>query len=116
MSATLEGLRADPFLRISERVAGGAALLDEQMPGWADRIDLGAFLLANPCKCVIGQLFNGDYASGVSALGLRDDSGTLSSALAGERAHGFDDGDPVTLAALEREWVTVITERQAGDA
>jgi hypothetical protein len=40
---------------IAQRVAAGAAWLDEHRPGWADRINLDELDLANPCKCVLGQ-------------------------------------------------------------
>jgi hypothetical protein len=41
---------------IAERVARGAALLDEREPGWWQRIDLGALDMDEPCECVLGQL------------------------------------------------------------
>lgn len=44
------------------RVTRGAAWLDENYPGWVDRIDLGALDMANECWCVVGQANpNGDY-------------------------------------------------------
>jgi hypothetical protein len=42
------------------RVAAGAAFLDKQMPGWAERIDLGQLDLFDECGCVLGQL-GGNY-------------------------------------------------------
>lgn len=44
-----------------ERVLLGAKLLDERIPGWADRIDLDEFWMSSSCQCVLGQV------SGVSA-------------------------------------------------
>lgn len=41
---------------IDPRVRRGAELLDERMPGWADRIDLDKFNLASGHCCVRGQL------------------------------------------------------------
>jgi hypothetical protein len=41
---------------IAERVARGAALLDEREPGWWQRIDLETLDLGAPCHCVLGQL------------------------------------------------------------
>jgi hypothetical protein len=41
---------------IAERVARGAALLDEREPGWWQRIDLDRLDLGSPCRCVLGQL------------------------------------------------------------
>jgi len=39
------------------RVKRGAAWLDTNHPKWADRIDVPALSLSNPCQCVLGQLF-----------------------------------------------------------
>lgn len=41
---------------IAERVAKGAALLDEREPGWWQRIDLDTLDLKAPCRCILGQL------------------------------------------------------------
>lgn len=50
-----------------ERVARGAALLDEKYPGWADRINLERFDLGNACTCVLGQL-EGFFWTGAQKL------------------------------------------------
>lgn len=44
-------------------VAKGAALLDEVMPGWADRIDLDTLAFPSCDHCVLGQLY-GHYVNG----------------------------------------------------
>jgi hypothetical protein len=44
---------------IAERAAAGAVFLDERLPGWHERIDLGALRLDSPCRCVLGQLDGG---------------------------------------------------------
>jgi len=43
-----------------EDVMRGVAWLDEQRPGWEDKIDLDRLRLGSCLDCVIGQLF-GDY-------------------------------------------------------
>ena len=43
-----------------ERVARGAALLDENRPGWATVIDTGKLDLRHDCACILGQL-EGSY-------------------------------------------------------
>ena len=43
---------------IEVRVARGAALLDEKLPGWADRIDLDRLDLGSPCRCILGQTWD----------------------------------------------------------
>lgn len=51
----------------TERVARGAALLDEQEPGWAARIDVSRLDLESDCQCVLGQL-HGSYRAGASLV------------------------------------------------
>ncbi len=93
---------------VSRQVARGAALLDEKIPGWAERIDL-ARLQMNSCHdCVIGQLFPVEsdwvtpYGRGMEALGVWD--------LRGDAAgHGFDGACAVALGA---EWRRVIIKRR----
>ena len=48
---------------------GGAEFLDEDFPGWADRIDVDRLDLTSGCDCVLGQLFGG-FRDGVELLGL----------------------------------------------
>lgn len=45
---------------IQERVEAGAKWLDDNRPGWVDRIDLDTFYLGDCVTCVLGQL-DGDY-------------------------------------------------------
>lgn len=47
-------------LTIEQRVAAGAAWLDEQVPSWLDLIDLYTLRLDDGCRCILGQTF-GDY-------------------------------------------------------
>lgn len=46
-------------LSIPERVAAGAAWLDEHQPGWVERIDLDALEMRDCMSCILGQLFGG---------------------------------------------------------
>ena len=41
---------------VDERVARGAAFLDETRPGWDRHIDLDRLSLRSACDCVLGQL------------------------------------------------------------
>jgi hypothetical protein len=97
---------------VAERVARGAALLDEKEPGWAARIDLGAFDIGWQCRCVLGQLY-GNYCTGVSAV--------LPFGLTAE--HGFvweaDDlgaEEDSEIAALNDEWRHLIEARQGASS
>ena len=49
------------------RVARGAALLDEKLPGWWQRVDLDRLDLSKCTDCVLGQL-TGDYDSMATTL------------------------------------------------
>jgi len=88
-------------------VARGMALLDEQRPGWLDRIDLATLAMHDPCHCIVGQEFgdgvsndDGIYGDGLEALGVADDPD----------GYGFDAWDQ---DALGTEWRRAITERRA---
>jgi len=50
-------------------VANGARFLDEQIPGWVERIDPSILDMANRCKCIFGQLY-GEYFTGCYRLNL----------------------------------------------
>lgn len=49
------------------RVAIGAALLDQTVPGWWQRVNLETLNLMWHNRCVLGQLF-GDWIDGLDAL------------------------------------------------
>lgn len=84
------------------RVAAGAAFLDERMPGWAERIDLGRLDLDDECNCVIGQL-TGDYINGVAQFGLR---------LSEEVSLGFMPGQADGWHLLDAAWADEIKKRR----
>lgn len=44
---------------IADRVARGAAWLDEKYPTWFEGIDLGTLDLGNCTRCVLGQVYTG---------------------------------------------------------
>lgn len=116
---------------ITERVAAGAAFLDEHDPEWWREIDLGALDLADSRLCVLGQRCPLETLAGwnsvpVSELTKDDDTqryyafGYALMSAAGDprpllewaRERGFTS----TLgqwAALTAEWKRVITERRA---
>src|SRR5690349_3384032 len=47
-------------LPLADRVAAGAAFLDEVKPGWHKEIDVERLNLESSCRCVMGQLY-GSY-------------------------------------------------------
>jgi hypothetical protein len=94
---------------IATRVAAGVGLLDEQEPGWLNKIDLTQFDIASTHRCVLGQVY-GSFHEGVSNLGLcgDDEQGCR------ELEYGFDVSDSRMneakweYADLQKEWVRVI--------
>jgi hypothetical protein len=52
-----------------DAVARGAALLDEKVPGWRERIDVEKLYMEQPLHCIVGQACGG-YMGGMHALGL----------------------------------------------
>lgn len=48
-------------MTLEARVERGAALLDREMPGWWERIDVVRLDVREPCRCIGGQLGSGEY-------------------------------------------------------
>lgn len=81
-------------------VLRGVELLDEEAPGWRDKIDLPSLHLMNCNSCVLGQVF-GDFETGCNELGL-----TWYEA----KEYGFvlDSDAPHRYAWLTRTWRKVL--------
>ena len=93
---------------IAERVAAGAAFLDEHDPGWDRRIDLERLWLGSCANCILGQR-HGDYSDGIEWLWSKrfgDDPTTLGFMFAW--TPDGDDADDLTA-----EWKRFITERRS---
>lgn len=87
---------------ISERVARGAAWLDENKPEWWRRVSLIELEMASPCRCVLGQVFGDFYLAPLNNPDVYE--------------MGFDlrvQAEPGEWLALTGEWDRVITERRA---
>jgi hypothetical protein len=106
----------NPTDTIEARVARGAALLDEKLPGWVERIDLDKLKLSSGCNCVLGQTWDGSTDTGYSAFGAHADA----LALGGDDdiEHGFNAGsgnwftDADEYTALTAEWKCVVLARR----
>lgn len=98
-----------------ERVGRGAALLDEQLPGWAHRINVGALSLIEPCLCILGQIHGNYYGCRERVIGGGRN---------GAAAFGFDateeEVDYRTVrreqrrqvyATLQDAWIVAIADR-----
>jgi hypothetical protein len=120
---------------ITERVAAGAAFLDEHNPGWEGAIDLEKLDLGSGDRCILGQtcpmetltawlgnaptdLDDFEYAyhaqaqalTGLPSRGYRGDLEEWAAA----RGFNVSYNEPSdTYDALTREWKRVITERRA---
>jgi hypothetical protein len=88
---------------IAERVAAGAALLDQRDPDWWRAIRPADLDIGSCCSCVLGQLF-GDYDVGMAEVGITEDE---------DADLGFNIYRPTDIAALNAEWKRVITERRS---
>jgi hypothetical protein len=117
---------------VAERVAAGAAWLDEREPGWEGRIDLDALSLGDSCKCVLGQLHVADTtwwdsiceafgvlpyaqvpANADSALGFNATPAEIRDEMSEAEYAALEAEAAAQWAELTAEWRRVITERRA---
>src|SRR5258708_26132125 len=95
---------------IAERVARGAALLDEKTPGWDKGIYLCILDIDNCERCVLGQVYEAQdgndygYSTGLKVLGVGIGDP--------ERDYGFD-GDWDERNDLTAAWRELIESRRA---
>lgn len=58
ISNTVNGVTINtPVADFTEEVLAGAALLDEKVPGWLEKIELPDLKVSMPQSCVLGQVF-----------------------------------------------------------
>ena len=95
----------DDFMTLcTDRVARGAAYMDENYPGWERKINLDTLDIQDGCKCILGQATPEGYLDAVNKI--RDSVpaeyyvGTVSS------DHGFCGGHTITEL-----WITLIKGR-----
>ena len=103
------------------RAGRGAALLDDQDPGWAARVDPGGLQLGDGQACVLGQL-HGDYRRGLGRARVLDLS-SAPSRFVSPVDLGFqavsDLGGPaeaLDYPHLTRAWRERVSERRVGEA
>ena len=109
-------MRGTSRMPIAERVARGAALLDERDPGWwrldAERpVDLDALNIADGANCICGQRSgNASYATyAEDVLGFDDATDLANAAWYGFFCY-LEDEDGVDAA-----WCELIESRRAGE-
>lgn len=85
----------------------GAAWLDEQRPGWAERVDTDTLNMSDGACCVFGQL-DGSAAAGADAVAWWYNDGW-----AWMHEHGFyiSGGNQEDYDRLTDEWRGLIRER-----
>jgi hypothetical protein len=99
---------------VAERVAKGAALLDEKVPGWDQRIDLEILAMRGTCECVLGQLFEptpegaDGYWVGLDRLAIS----RLGAAHAAEYGFACETSEIESYVALGAEWRRLIGARR----
>lgn len=91
---------------IAERVAAGAAWLDEHRPGWVDRIDLETLDLGDCANCIVGQEF-GEIIPHRLPEAVRDYNPDL-----GFDAYAENSRPSYTHTLLGREWRRLIEARR----
>ena len=85
----------------AERVARGAAYMDENYPGWERRVDLSILDINNPTSCICGQVVSLGQCGGWSLVS--DDIQ--------EKYHVQETEFGFTLGRDGDAWVELIKER-----
>lgn len=88
----------------SPRIERGAALLDQNAPGWERTIDLDQLSLSSTSYCIVGQVY-GDYIDGLHVL-----NGDAEKRPA---AYGFTTWSTEQFEALTDKWRAFIEARRA---
>ncbi|MEM1116271.1 MAG: hypothetical protein AAF845_13205 [Bacteroidota bacterium] len=112
-AVTLDAARA--------RAARGAAILDAEDPGWANRVDAESLRLGDGQACVLGQL-HGEYRRGLGRARVLDLSSAPSRFVSpvdlgfqavGDLGKAAEDLD---YALLTRAWRDIVRARRAPTA
>lgn len=53
-------------------ISGGLAFMDQQYPGWRNRVDPKKLDIGDACNCVIAQATGRNYNDVVAELGIRN--------------------------------------------
>lgn len=103
-------MSTDVELTIEQRVAAGAAWLDENRPGWLDRIFLNSLDVSDCALCVLGQVYGG---WGNAPDGAKYDDDDTDDYLSPARERGFEQYVKEGYEALTAEWRRLIESRRA---
>lgn len=94
-----------------DAVARGAAILDQRIPGWVDKVSLDNLQISSCRSCVLGQLGGneeGSYSEMLDYLTDADDDSEW------PEINGFDtDYDEYSYEDLTASWKALIEQRRA---
>lgn len=107
---------SDSFQSRPRRVAKGARLLDEKVPGWAEKIATERLNIAHVCNCVLGQVFDtgrygGGFSLGIDALDINDPNKMVDCGFDGRHILDDEVDEDKEYAALNRYWLREIEKR-----
>lgn len=97
---------------IDERVAKGAAWLDEHCPNWITRIDLELLDIELPTLCVLGQSFGLDNGGWIRLMDKHDMSQYEQCCFGFESKHAIDADNKVEYDYLTEAWTEYIENRR----
>ncbi len=104
---TVETVKSGMF---DGEIDAGVALLDKEIgPEWVFRVNLLAFDIRSPCRCVIGQVM-GDYDAGINQLALEDEEDVIAGERLGFTLNSWSFSEGWDL--LDEEWVERLTQLQ----
>lgn len=102
--------------KYTSRVSAGIALLNKEVPGWRNMLDVDALDVGSDHNCVLGQLFAGSdglhgYTAGCEALRLNA-TNYPRSVLTQASVYGFNLAydDIADFATAEVEWTALQQE------
>lgn len=92
-----------------ENVERGAALLDQQYPGWFNELDVASLDMSDCDACVVGQVADKRYSGATWEMGLYDCEDDV--------RHGFDleyppNSSTKDWAGLKAEWIKQIEKKR----
>lgn len=99
----------------AERVSRGASMLDRQMPGWAERINVGTLKIEGCTDCILGQVY-GEFGKGAFQLLYDPTTPCDLYGLAIEYGFGADcqtPGPAMGYENLQDTWIEAIADRVA---
>ncbi len=100
---------------IQERVAAGAALLDQKKPGWDGRSNLDILDISDGDFCVCAQACDAEFCDAVEDLAIPDSEDCCGSEF-GFNASSIDGTEDQEYDELDVEWRNIIHARRKTDA